>query len=158
MFHPNPENEDDLNSKWQEANQKRWLQRRQELERTGEENTVQRIEEQLQLGPAEGFIEGLGAGGLGYNLDYMYTADGANADRDKNAIELAAKQVEVHNPKSDRKRKRLVGDVLGIKNRGHSYRKGRQVQTAVDRIPQADCQIGNLAVVGGGGGGRLAGS
>jgi hypothetical protein len=48
-FHPNPKNEDDLNSKWQEANQKRWLQRRQELERTGEENTVQRIEEQLQL-------------------------------------------------------------------------------------------------------------
>jgi hypothetical protein len=71
-FHPNPENEDDLNTKWQEATQRRWLQRRQELERTGEENTVQRIEEQLQLGPAAGFLEGLGAGALGYNLGYVH--------------------------------------------------------------------------------------
>jgi hypothetical protein len=56
------------------------------------------------------------------NLDYT---DGADADRDKNAIELAAKEVEVHEPKSDLQWKRLVGDVLGIQKRSHSYRNGR---------------------------------
>ena len=60
-----------------------------------------------------------------YNPDYT---DGADANRDKNAIELAAKQVEVHKPKSDLQRKRLVGDVLGIKNRSHSYKQGRSKQ------------------------------
>jgi hypothetical protein len=36
-------------------------QRQQKLELTGEEHTAQRMEEQLQQGPAEGFMEGLGA-------------------------------------------------------------------------------------------------
>jgi hypothetical protein len=31
----------------------------------------------------------------------------------------------------------------------HAYRQKRLFQTAVGRIPQADCQIGNLAVGGG---------
>jgi hypothetical protein len=42
-----------------------------------------------------------------------------------NAIELAAKQVEVHKPKTSLQRKRLVENVLGIKNSSSSYKKGR---------------------------------
>jgi hypothetical protein len=65
---------------------------------------------------------GLGVTSTSYNLDYT---DGANAVLDKNAIERAAKQVEVHKPKSEHQRKRLVGDVLGIKYRCRSYKQGR---------------------------------
>jgi hypothetical protein len=48
-FHTNLENEDLLNSRWQEQS----LRHQQALELTGEEHTVQCMEEELQRGPAE---------------------------------------------------------------------------------------------------------
>ena len=83
-----------------------------------------------------------------YKLGYT---DGTNADGDMKAIELAAKQKEGDKAKSDPQRKLLVGKALGIKRSSNSCLQKRQFQTAVDRIPQVDCQIGNLAVGGGGG-------
>jgi hypothetical protein len=60
----------------QEQGQRQSLQWQQALERTDEEHKVQRMEEVLQLGPAEGFMEELlGAEPLGYNLGYT-GADG----------------------------------------------------------------------------------
>jgi hypothetical protein len=65
---------------------------------------------------------GLGVTSTSYKLGYT---DGANADRDMKAIELAAKQLqEVDKAKSDPQRKVLVGKALGIKNGSGSYRAG----------------------------------
>jgi hypothetical protein len=63
-FHPNPKNEGHFNSRWQEQSLRPSLQQREALELTGEEHTVHHMEQQLQRGPAEGFMEGLGAGTL----------------------------------------------------------------------------------------------
>ena len=57
-FHPNPENEDGFNSKWEEHGQSGSLQRQQALEQTGTKHMVQHMEEQLKQGPAGGFLEG----------------------------------------------------------------------------------------------------
>jgi hypothetical protein len=65
------------------------------------------------------------------------------------ANELAAKQKEGDKAKSDPQRKLLVGKALGIKRCSNSCLPKWVFQTAVGRIPQADCQIGNLAVGGG---------
>jgi hypothetical protein len=91
-YHPNPENEDGFNSKWEEQGQRQSLQRQQALEQTGEGHTVQSMEEKRQQGPAEGFMEGLGAGRFGgYKLGYT---GGSNPDTDKDAIGRAATQQE----------------------------------------------------------------
>ena len=73
---------------------------------------VQCIEEQLQQGPAGGFLEGLGAGRVGgYRLGYT---GGYNTDADKDAIEQAATQHDVVDIKSRLKKKRAVAKALNI--------------------------------------------
>jgi hypothetical protein len=121
-FHPNTENnEDRLNSRWQEHSQRQPLQRQQKLELTGEEHTAQRMGEQLKRGPAPGLMEGLVAGGFGYNLGYT---DGVNADLDMIAIERAAKQQEVFEAKSNQQKKQAVRKTLGIGKKCYSYQRG----------------------------------
>jgi hypothetical protein len=111
-FHPNPENEDGLNSRWQEEVLRRALQLKQALAQTGPEHMVQRIEEQLQQGPAGGFLEGLGAGRFGgYELGYT---GGSDPDADKDAIRDAATQPEVVNAKRRCKKKLAVARALNI--------------------------------------------
>jgi hypothetical protein len=101
---PDPKRPDGFVSKWSNAAQKLLDQRQQALKLTGEEHTAQHTEEQLQHNPAEGFLEGLGAGGFGgYKLDYT---DGVNADADMDAIGQAAKQKEVVDAKSRNKKVR----------------------------------------------------
>jgi hypothetical protein len=124
-YHPNPENEDGFNSRWEEQGQRQSLQRQQALEQTGEGHTAQSMEEELHQGPDEGFMEGLGlpgAAALGYKLGYT---DGRNAALDTNAIGLAAKQQEVDKAKSRLQKKRAVAKVLNIDTRCRSYIAGR---------------------------------
>jgi hypothetical protein len=112
-YHSNPENEDGLNSKWEEQAQRRSLQRKQALEQTvGTEHMVQRMEQQLKQGPAGGFLEGLGAVRFeGYKLGY--STGGLDAtDADKDAIGRAATQQEVVDAKARCKKKLAVAEVL----------------------------------------------
>jgi hypothetical protein len=128
-FHPNTENEDGLNTRWEEKSQRESLQRQQALDswHWSEQARSTRystwMEEVLQLGPAEGFMaELLGAEHLGYNLGYT---DGWNAALDTNAIGLAAKQQEVGKAKSRLQKKRAVAAVLDIGTRYRSCTAGR---------------------------------
>jgi hypothetical protein len=93
------------------------------------------MEEQLQRrGAAEGFMEGLGAGGCGCNLGYT---DGVNADLDMNAIGRAAKQQEVVQAKINLQKKLAVGKILGIKQT--SYRAGRFKQQWLNAARSGPC-------------------
>jgi hypothetical protein len=123
-FHPNPENEDGFNSKWEEHGQSGSLQRQQALEQTGTEHMVQHMEEQLKQGPAGGFLEGLGARRFeGYKLGYT---GGWNTDADKDAVEQATTQPDVVDIKSRFKKKRAVAKALNIPTAptGHIYKSG----------------------------------
>jgi hypothetical protein len=81
---------------------------------------VQCIEEQLQQGPAGGFLEGLGAGrfGGGYNLGYT---GGFDPVADKDAIEQATTQPEVVDAKSRCKKKLAVARALNINSKDNIY-------------------------------------
>ena len=123
-YHPNPENEDGFNSRWEEQGQRQSLQRQQALEQTGEGHTAQSMEEELHQGPAEGFMEGLGlpgAAALGYKLGYT---DGKNSDADMNAIRRAATEPEVLQAKSRLKKKLAVARILNTDTRRDTYCSG----------------------------------
>jgi hypothetical protein len=96
---------------------------------------VQRIEEQLQLGPAGGFLEGLGAGRFeGHKLGYT---GGSNPDSDKDAIGRAATQQEIVDAKSRCKKKLAVAKALNISiaPTGHIYKGGAFKQQFDELLP-----------------------
>jgi hypothetical protein len=90
------------------------------------------MEEQVQRGPAESFMVGLGAARFeGYKLGYT---DGVNADLDMAAIRLAATQQEVDDAKIRPKKKfaqsrRSSTPITpSTTPRGDMYRKGTSKQ------------------------------
>jgi hypothetical protein len=94
------------------------------------------MEEVLQLGPAEGFMEGLGllgAAALGNKLGYT---DGKNSDADMDAIRRAATEPEALQAKSRLKKKFAVARVLNTaKNNCHTYSRGRFKQQFDEIFP-----------------------
>jgi hypothetical protein len=112
------------------------LQQQQALAQTGPAHMAQRIEEQLQQGPAKDFLEGLGAGRFGgYKLGYT---GGSNPDADKDAIGRAATQHEVVDAKSRFKKKLAVAKALlniPAAPTGHIYKKGAFKQQFDELFP-----------------------
>jgi hypothetical protein len=134
-YHPNPENEDGLNSRWQEKGRMWLLQQQQALAQIGPEHMVQCIEEQLQQGPAGGLLEGLEAGRFGgYKLGYT---GGSNPGADKDAIRQAATQPDVVDAKRRCKKKLAVARALNIPTAptGHIYKKGAFKQQFDELFP-----------------------
>jgi hypothetical protein len=126
-YHPNPENEDGFNSRWEEQGQRQSLQRQQALtgaNRRGRGTLYRAWRRSCSTGPAEGFMEGLGllgAAALGYKLGYT---DGKNSDADMNAIRRAATEPEVLQAKSRLKKKLAVARILNTDTRRDTYCSG----------------------------------